>query len=65
MIISQHKKNLKKMRNEDNQNEEEEEQTNLKEKHQNNFKVMIKEVFREKNDPRDIKQMYDKIKLLI
>ena len=26
---------------------------------------MIKEVFRQKNDPKDIKQMYDKIKLII
>ena len=45
--------------------EEGHEQNSLKEMYQDNFKTMIKEVFRQKNDPKDIKQMYDKIKLLI
>ena len=65
MIIQQHKKNSKHASNEEHHNEEGEEQTSLKEMYQNNFKIMIKEVFRQKNDPKDIKQMYDKIKLII
>ena len=65
MIIQQHKKNSKYASNEEHHNEEGEEQTSLKEMYQNKFKIMIKEVFRQKNDPKDIKQMYDKIKLII
>ena len=65
MIIQQHKKNCTNANNQDQHSEEGHEHNSLKEMYQDNFRTMIKEVFKQKNDPKDIKQMYDKIKLLI
>ena len=37
----------------------------LKEKYIDNFNIMVKEIFQQKNEPKDIKHMYDKMKLMV